>query len=99
MALAQGLASPIIPSNVSLLNNAPVINLHDRSPLAGGESICGAFWGDWDSAKDCLDAVEKLPTGDTLVPYTIDRGFGLHHLPQGREHGTVPIIFAGEPGR
>ncbi|KAL8925666.1 MAG: hypothetical protein Q9208_003349 [Pyrenodesmia sp. 3 TL-2023] len=98
MALAQGLASPLVPSNVSLFNNAPVINLKDRSPLAGGESVCGAFWGDWDSAKDCLDAVEKLPTGDTLVPYTIDRGFGNRHLPQAREHGDcmIQVEMAGQ---
>lgn len=96
MALALGLASSVAPSNVSVSNNAPVINLYGRSPFAGGEYVCGAFWGVWDSAKDCLDAVDKLPTGSGLVIYTIDRGTGRYHLPQGREHGTVLTIFTWE---
>lgn len=99
MALAQVLASLSTPANVTLFETAPVVNLTGKSPLAGGQSVCGSFWGEWDATKDCLDAVDKLPTGAEVVLYTIDRGEGRYHLPQGREHGTVTTNFAGEPGR
>ncbi|KAI4086391.1 MAG: hypothetical protein LQ344_007586 [Seirophora lacunosa] len=67
----------------------------------GAKAICGATaWGTWKTTRDCIQAVNKLPTGNQEVEYTIDRrqDYRRFHLPQAREAGgcQIQVEMAGE---
>ncbi|KAL8796583.1 MAG: hypothetical protein Q9182_007338 [Xanthomendoza sp. 2 TL-2023] len=76
-------------SNATTMVGVPLME-HSRA-------ICSPFYGTFPGPRDCLNAINKLPTGSEEVPYIIDQREDPGHLPMSRQSGNcmVQIEIAG----
>ncbi|KAL8685533.1 MAG: hypothetical protein Q9218_007703 [Villophora microphyllina] len=66
--------------------------------FADGRFVCKEFYGAWEWSTNCVAAIDKMPSGDAPITYTINSGYDrATRLPQYYQSGDcmIQIEMAG----